>query len=200
MFSLKTLIIREKFAARPTRIFRTRLWDTLSATLPPVTRHDARILMLKKTAIGFAIILPCLMGGTSAYAYSSTSVTEGNMLYPVKRGIETVRVRFATTPADRATIHLQLYERRLDEAERLLQTRALMIQTLNSAAGEDDEVSGLTEMAEIDALMRERFAQDLRRMQSRYETVRLRVHVVEPSDASSLRDPSFMMRKTQSHD
>lgn len=200
MFSLKTLIIREKFAARPTRVFRARLWDTLSATLPPVTRHDARMVMFKKTAIGFAIILPCLMGGTSAYAYSSSSVTEGNVLYPVKRGIETVRVHFAATPEDRATIHLQLYERRLDEAERLLETRGLMIQTLNDAADEDDQVSGLTEAAEIDAMMREKFAQDLQRIQSRYETVRLRVHVVEPSEASSLRDPSFMIRKAQSHD
>lgn len=200
MFSLKTLIIRERFAARPTRVFRARLWETLSATLPPVTRHDARMLMFKKTAIGFAIILPCLMGGTTAYAYSSSSVTEGNVLYPVKRGIEIVRVHFAATPADLAAIHLQLYERRLDEAERLLQTRSLMIQTLNDAAGEDDQITGFTEAAEVDAMMRERFAQDLRRMQSRYETVRLRVHIDEPSEASSLRDPSFMMRKTQSHD
>lgn len=156
--------------------------------------------MVKKMAIGFAIILPCLMGGTSAYAYSSSSVTEGNVLYPVKRGIETIRVHFAGSPEDLATVHLQLYERRLDEAEQLLETRALMIQTLNDAAGEDDEVSSFTEAAEIDAIMREKFAQDLQRIQSRYQMVRLRVHIDEPSDASSLRDPSFMMRKAQLHD
>lgn len=200
MLSLKTLIIREKFAARPTRVFRARLWETLSATLPPVTRHDARVLLMKKMAVGFAIILPFVMGGTSAYAYSSPSVTEGNVLYPVKRGIETVRVHFATSPEDRTTIHLQLYERRLDEAERLLETRALMIQALNDAVDEDDQVNGFAETEQIDAMMREKFAQDLLRIQSRYETVRLRVRIGEPSDASSLRDPSFMIRKTQSHD
>jgi hypothetical protein len=158
------------------------------------------MMTFKKVAIGFAIVLPCLMGGTSVYAYSSPSVTEGNVLYPVKRGIETVRVHFAGSPADRATIHLQLYERRLDEAERLLETRALMIQTLNEAVDEDNEVSGLTEAEEIDAIMRLKFAQDLQRIQSRYQMVRLRVHIDEPSDASSLRDPSFMMRKTPPHD
>lgn len=156
--------------------------------------------MFKKTAIGFAIILPCLMGGTSAYAYSSSSVTEGSVLYPVKRGIETVRVHFAVTPEDRAVIHLQLYERRLDEAERLSEARALMIQALNDAVDEDDQVSGLAEAVEIDALMREKFAQDLLRIQSRYEMVRLRVRIDEPSEAHSFRDPSFMMRKTKSHD
>ncbi len=180
MFSLQALIFREKHSARPAHGFKVRLWQVLDAALPPISRSELRYAFMRKIAIGFAIILPCLLGGTTAYAYNSSSVTEGSVLYPVKRGIETVQIRFARTPSDQAVVHIQMYSRRLDEAERLSNAQVMMIQTLQYADINDEAINQATKAVEIDAVMRVKFSKDLQRMRSRYQTVRFRVHTTVP--------------------
>ncbi len=180
MFSLRTLIFREKHGARPAHGFKVRLWQVLDAALPPISRSELRYAFMRKTAIGFAIILPFLLGSTTAYAYNSPSVTEGSVLYPMKRGIETIQIRFARTPSDQAVVHIKMYSRRLDEAERLLNAQVQMMHTLQHANIDDEAISQATKAVEIDAVMRAKFSKDLQKMRSRYETVRHRVHIDVP--------------------
>lgn len=197
MFSLKWKMFTERRSASPSHAFRAKLWNTLDAALPPLTRTERMHGVIRRTAVGFAIAIPVLLGGTSAYAYSSPSVTEGSVLYPMKRGIEVIQLRFVSSPEDVADLHLQLYERRLDEAERLLDAQDHVIETLNAAVDEDDVVDALQAMAAIDAARRAEMLEHLEEMQLRYEMMRSRVQVDEPSEATSLRTPSFMIRRMQ---
>lgn len=193
MFSLIIKLWKERRAATPSRQFRAELRNTIQAALPPETRAEHRHAMFRRAAIGFAVALPILFGGTSAYAYSSASVTEGNVLYPVKRGIESMQLRFRNEPNDLAAYRLELYERRLDEAERLLESREAMIETLNAAV----EMNETLEALEGIETQQEDIREHLRRNQERYEMVRLRVYMDEPSGDSPLRTPSFMIRRMQ---
>lgn len=187
------MLWKERRAANPSRQFRVALREKIDALLPLETRKEHRYATFRRAAIGFAVILPVLLGGTSAYAYSSTSVTEGSTLYPVKRGIESVQLRFRTEPNDLVAYRLKLYERRLDEAEQLLESREAMIETLNAAV----EVNDVLESLEQFEGQREDIREHLRKNQERYEAVRLRVYVEEPNGESPLRTPSFMMRNMQ---
>ncbi len=193
MFSLIIKLWTEKRAATPSRQFRAELRQTITAALPPETRAEHRAAVFRRAAVGFAIALPILFGGTSAYAYASPSVTEGNVLYPVKRGIESMQLRFRSEPDDLAAYRLELYERRLDEAERLLESREAMIRTLNAAV----EVNNTLESFEQFEERHDEIREDLQRNQERYEMVRLRVYIDEPSGESPLRTPSFMIRRMQ---
>jgi hypothetical protein len=193
MLSLIIKFCKERIAANPSREFRLALREKIRATLPPETRTEHRYAMFRRAAVGFAIMLPVLFGGTSAYAYSSPSVTEGSVLYPVKRGIESVQLRFRTAPDVQATYRLELYERRLDEAERLFESREAMIQTLNAAVEVNDALESSEYFPEGRGEMRER----LQRNQDRYEMVRRRVYMEDPSGEFPLRTPSFMIRRMQ---
>ncbi len=184
---------KEQRAATPSRQFRIALREKIDATLPPETRTEHRDAMFRRAAVGLAIMLPLLFGGTSVYAYSSASVTEGSMLYPVKRGIESMQLRFRSAPDDLAAYRLELYERRLDEAEQFRDMHEMMVRTLNAAADMNDAVESLEAFSATHTEMRER----LQKNQERYEAVRLRVYITEPSGDLPLRTPSFMLRRMQ---
>lgn len=191
-----TLIIKlwkERRAATPSRAFRVALREKVTATLPLEIRTEYRDALFRRTAISLAMILPLVFGGTSVYAYSSVSVTEGSVLYPVKRGIESIQLRFRSDQGELAAYRLELYERRLDEAERLLESHEAMIETLNAAVELNELIELSTEFVED----REDIPERLRKNQERYETVRMRVYSNEPSGDSSLRTPSFMIRRMQ---
>ncbi len=187
------MLWKERRAANPSRQFRVALREKADTLLPLETRTEHRYGTFRRAAIGFAVMLPVFLGGTSVYAYSSTSVTEGSTLYPVKRGIESVQLRFRTEPNDLAAYRLKLYERRLDEAERLLESREAMIETLNAAV----EVNDVLESLEQFEGQHEEIREYLQRNQERYERVRLRVSGDDSSDESLLRTPSFMIRRIQ---
>lgn len=193
MVSLIIKLWKERYAATPSRQFCAELRSTIEAALPPETRAEHRYATFRRVAVGLAIMVPILFGGTSVYAYSSASVTEGNVLYPVKRGIESMQLRWRHAPDDVAAYRLELYGRRLDEAERLLESREAMIRALNDAVELNDVIESLEQFEEA----REEMHEGLRRNQERYEMVRMRVYIEEPDGDSPLRTPSFMMRKMQ---
>lgn len=51
----------------------------------------------------------------SSYAYASSGVTEGDLLYPVKTGIETVEGSFKHTPEAQARFRARMLDRRFRE-------------------------------------------------------------------------------------
>lgn len=64
-------------------------------------------------ATGLVVVLT---GTTGAYAYTSPQVTDGTLLYPVKRAIEKVEEKTKTTPEAKAAFYLKQIDRR--EAEK----------------------------------------------------------------------------------
>jgi hypothetical protein len=69
-----------------------------------------------------AVVALVLLGSGGAYAYNSPDITEGNILYPVKKAIENIEEITKTTPEARARFFLKKIERREAERERLNKT------------------------------------------------------------------------------
>jgi hypothetical protein len=71
-----------------------------------------------RPVLAAVVILVLVFSGTaSVYAYNSEQVTRASLLYPVKRGIEQIESRFATTPAAQVRFHNKLAGRRITEAQ-----------------------------------------------------------------------------------
>jgi len=69
-------------------------------------------------ALVTAVIMPVLlMGSLTTYAYSSSSVYEGHVLYPVKLSLEKLEYSIVKTPVEKAEKKLKIAERRLKEVE-----------------------------------------------------------------------------------
>lgn len=78
-----------------------------------------------RPVIATVVILVLVFSGTaSVYAYNSDQVTRASILYPVKRGLEQIESRFATTPAAQVQFHNKLAGRRIAEAQFLSDTSA----------------------------------------------------------------------------
>ncbi|PLX20870.1 hypothetical protein C0584_03740 [Candidatus Parcubacteria bacterium] len=63
------------------------------------------------------LVLLSLVFSIPAYAYNSPRVTEGHILYPVKKVIEEVEIKTASTEIEIAQKYEKFSERRLDEAK-----------------------------------------------------------------------------------
>jgi len=63
--------------------------------------------------------------GTGAYAYSSSSVTEGTPLYPVKQQLENLEEKIQLTPEAKARFYLKKIERREAEVAQMNKKRVL---------------------------------------------------------------------------
>lgn len=89
--------------------------------LPPPRRPaDAdRPHRPRATRIAAGALAATLLGGTGV-ALASTTALPGELLYPVKRGVEQVRLTLAAGDAARGSTELDLARTRLDEAEMLL--------------------------------------------------------------------------------
>ncbi len=161
--------------ANPRRAFVKRLWQRLDAELPVPSRGERVLFGVRRVAIGLAIALPVLVMSTGAYAYGSASVTEESVLYPVKHSIERVEASFARTPDDRAAYHVRMYQRRLEETERLLRRDHAVRETLDAAMIEEDTANTVLERDDVLVERREKHREDLQRLRVRYEMLRDRV-------------------------
>jgi len=90
---------------------------------------------LRPVLAAVVILVLVFSGATSAYAYNSSQITRASALYPVKRGLEKIESRFATTPAAQVKFHNKLAGRRIAEAQFL---------SLGSAAFTADQTASST--------------------------------------------------------
>lgn len=91
------------------------------------------LLSPQTVAVPLAIVLVLAASGTTSYAYASDTVTDGHLLYGVKRAVEGASVAVAPTPAMKANREAQLAERRMRELERLFAKRAMPTRTMEAA-------------------------------------------------------------------
>ena len=66
------------------------------------------------------VMLACLVLGSSGIAYASQGTLPGDVLYPVKLGVEQVQLWANLDPAQEVRLHMQFSQRRLDEIEALV--------------------------------------------------------------------------------
>lgn len=109
---------REKSALGPTAIFKRGLARRLSDEW--ARRYGSAVLWYRtnafKWSLSVAAMLMIFVAGTSAYAYTDPGVSDGNILYPIKHGIEKVAEKMQKTPEQKATFYLKQLERRKEEA------------------------------------------------------------------------------------
>lgn len=119
MFKIKRLLIKLKKQTGPTQEFRTELWVKLSDECDKdVTVQAVKGFSFKFAVAGVVVFVLLFSTGTGVYAYESDSVSEGHMLFPMKRGVENVEGWFAKGAKEQAEYHMKMMDRRLDEAER----------------------------------------------------------------------------------
>ncbi|MEK9155434.1 MAG: DUF5667 domain-containing protein [Patescibacteria group bacterium] len=194
MFTLQRIIHRAKKDAAPNRAFIKRLWQQIDAELPAPTMQERMSWFTRRTAIGFAIVVPFLTMGTGAYAYTSPSVTQDSALYPMKQQIERVERSLARSAEARADFHLKMYQRRLEETEMLLRAQGAANITLDAAVNEANAANSELEQTETSEEIRQKRVEDLRKLHDRYETLRSRVPVDGTQEQPVLRDPSFFRK------
>lgn len=74
--------------------------------------------IFQKTLIGL-LTVAIILAGTSVYAYSNGAITQGHMLYGLKRLVEKAETNLAISDAAKAKVNEKLFERRINEATRL---------------------------------------------------------------------------------
>jgi hypothetical protein len=66
-------------------------------------------------------LLAFLFGGAGMTAYAAQSALPGDILYPVKTGLEQTQLAFSTNPAARTELQMEFAEHRLSEIARLIE-------------------------------------------------------------------------------
>ncbi|MDO8622460.1 MAG: hypothetical protein Q7R80_04475 [bacterium] len=94
----------------------------LAAPTPAVPVPSWRPSIVPRFALAFAAVLIAVTS-VSGFAYASSGVTRGDVLYPVKRTIERVEGVWQRTPIARVRFHSKLALRRFAELEMLLGQR-----------------------------------------------------------------------------
>ena len=74
---------------------------------------------LKFAGVAALAVLLSLGGGIGVYAYTSPDVTVLHPLYPVKQGLESAELYFASTPKVRTEITMQHAQKRMAEMDKL---------------------------------------------------------------------------------
>lgn len=70
-------------------------------------------------AAATAFVFVLFTGGVSTFAYTNDTVTNGNPLYPVKRGLEKIEETFSGSPESHAEFQVKMLGRRLAESRNL---------------------------------------------------------------------------------
>lgn len=81
-----------------------------------MTRPESIPLLKPVFVAAFCVVL--VFSSVSSYAYASENVTEGNPLYPIKRGLEKVELSLSTPKAKEEKL-IKFTKRRLNEMKRL---------------------------------------------------------------------------------
>lgn len=127
MIKLYYKLWKEKKDLAPRRSFKTSLKKELDNVWN--LNHQTKLSWYKLPVFRFGLIAVCVLiflasTGTGAYAYSSSNVTEGSLLYPVKKAVEKVEEKIKKTPVAKAKFYLKQIERRESE-RKVLEKRFL---------------------------------------------------------------------------
>ena len=107
----------------PSPEFRSRLRRRLLDVMAPAEAYQGRkevthgwfssLLSVRMVAVSLLAFVVLSTGTVSVFA--SQSSLPGDMLYPVKVGVEKLQIAVTSNPEDKAYLHLKLAQRRIDE-------------------------------------------------------------------------------------
>lgn len=168
---------RHKTAPDPA--FKDALWYELDAAFVRLYPSSLGLRWRRFVLYPAAAAALVMTMGTGTYAYASPSVTNKSVLYPVKRGIESIEVRFHGNPEGLAAFHVRMMDRRLQEGETLLEGEEVDSSSLREI-GEEMHLS-VSQVAQIRAAQeqRERLLTRLQLERERYEYLLNRANEIQ---------------------
>lgn len=102
--------------AAPSRQLKRALWVKLdqrwNCAYPTMVISWRRLVAIPVASFCLVIVM-----GTGTYAYASANVADGDVLFPVKRGLESVEGRFHRSETSREQFERRLMRRRIREQE-----------------------------------------------------------------------------------
>lgn len=115
-------------SAVPSPTFAATLRERLMAQAPDVLPTQPAVPAppprargrLRRRLVASATVGVVLVGGTAGMAAAAQQALPGEVLYPIKRGLENAHLGLSTSPADRGRDLLAQASTRLDEARQLL--------------------------------------------------------------------------------
>ncbi|MGH2619141.1 MAG: DUF5667 domain-containing protein [Anaerolineales bacterium] len=143
--------------ARPTEAFRSSAWKRLAGhsrerpALRPVPATRRRTLGWRPAyTLASMLIAVALLAGTVGVAYASGEALPGDSLYSVKRGLERAALALTASHAGDTRLLLQFADRRLGEADELLQ-RGREADLAQALEGYESAVAEVLEIAAREA-------------------------------------------------
>ncbi len=100
----------------PSRQFKRALWVKLdqrwNCAYPTMVISWRRLVAIPVASVCLVIVM-----GTGTYAYASPNVADGDVLFPVKRGLESVERRFHRSESSKERYDRRMMLRRIREEE-----------------------------------------------------------------------------------
>jgi hypothetical protein len=106
-------------------------------------------IIKRLASVAMVVILLSFLVGLPYYAYASSDIVRGNILYPLKQGVENIELGLANTPEKKITVLTKLASRRLTEVNKLSQQASA--QTDSNLAQTINQMVSLTTQADEDA-------------------------------------------------
>lgn len=179
MKSLKRQLKDLRSAATPSRSFKRALWMQLKEEMESTS--PARVVSrgFRFALAGTLVVAFVFLSGVGTYAYASPTVGDGNVLFPVKRGIEEIQgVAMKFGPEGKEKYNEFLQERRVLEVEAVqeeLEEMKVRFEDMHekrlqrAAQHFDIDVEELRELKQNDELKRERLKQFRERQRPVFE-------------------------------
>ncbi len=136
----------------PSPEFRSRLRRHLQEVMAPAevwedrkeVTHGGLLSLLSVRAVAILLLAFVVLSTGTVSVYAAQSSLPGDVLYPVKMGVEKIQVAVTVNPESKAYLHLELARRRIDEV------------AIQASLNRSPDFSGLdTLSAQTDAAFRE---------------------------------------------
>ncbi len=109
-------------------------------------------LFLKK--LGFALLILVVVSGVPGYAYASNNVTQGHVLYPIKKSIEKIEVGLVFSEEAKAKKYSKFVDRRIEESFVMMKKNAInnsdnLKRTIDNLSATDKKIDQIVEKNKI---------------------------------------------------
>lgn len=134
--------------ARISTMFRMKMWWRLRKKAKEM--EPRRGFFVWQRALTGAVCTVFIFAGTGAFAYASPSVSNGTILYPLKRAIEEVEGKFQRTEEEKIVFHSRMMEKRIEETEHLAERGIEDTETIEMITNEfNQSIAGVDTLEEI---------------------------------------------------
>lgn len=167
---------KAKQSLAPSRGFRRVLWRKLDNAWQE--RHGGvswyRVHLVRLVSASTIGVVLAGSAATGAYAYTSADVTEGNILYPVKKTIETVEEKVQRTPEAKAQFYLKQIARREAEQKVLERRRQKVVHVEEQIDQVENKLEATKELIASTTLnsnpdLKEKIKERLEKRRARFE-------------------------------